>query len=328
MLAALGLDPTTESVYRLMAAKPQGWGVDAIADHLELDPWQVREALDRLAELTLLRPSIQDPATWRAVSPQSGLQTLLQRQQQELDRRQRELSQSYGAVTRIIEELADSGATAPADSEHLIGLDAIQAKLEQFADQATTSVCTLMPGGAHAPAAIEAARELDGRLLQRGVAIRTLCLDSVRNHAPTLSYARWLTQAGAQVRTVPSLPLRMVLVDSRTALVPMDPAETSRGAIALSNPATTVAFAALFDLAWETGLPLGTTHNRHHSTGLTPAEQQLLKLLAQGLTDEAAGNHLSVSLSTVRRTMAALMERLGARSRFEAGLRAAEQGWL
>lgn len=51
-------------------------------------------------------------------------------------------------------------------------------------------------------------------------------------------------------------------------------------------------------------------------------------LLAKGLTDETAAGRLGVSLSTIRRSMAAIMERLGARSRFEAGLRAAHMGWL
>ncbi|MFB6613075.1 hypothetical protein ACFCV9_02420 [Streptomyces sp. NPDC056367] len=46
------------------------------------------------------------------------------------------------------------------------------------------------------------------------------------------------------------------------------------------------------------------------------------------MTDEAAGKPLGVSLRTVRRQMSALMERLNASSRFEAGLKAAQQGWL
>ncbi|MEV4454832.1 LuxR C-terminal-related transcriptional regulator [Microbispora sp. NPDC049633] len=57
-------------------------------------------------------------------------------------------------------------------------------------------------------------------------------------------------------------------------------------------------------------------------------ERQLLKLLAEGLTDEGAARQLGLSQRTVRRMMAGIMERLGARSRFEAGLQAAKRGWL
>jgi DNA-binding NarL/FixJ family response regulator len=54
----------------------------------------------------------------------------------------------------------------------------------------------------------------------------------------------------------------------------------------------------------------------------------VLRLLAQGDTDEAAARKLGVSARTVGRVAADLMERLGARSRFQAGARAGEQGWL
>ncbi|MDJ0386171.1 hypothetical protein [Streptomyces sp. G-G2] len=46
------------------------------------------------------------------------------------------------------------------------------------------------------------------------------------------------------------------------------------------------------------------------------------------MTDEAAARRLGVSQRSVRRRMSALMERLHASSRFEAGLKAAQQGWL
>jgi DNA-binding CsgD family transcriptional regulator len=57
-------------------------------------------------------------------------------------------------------------------------------------------------------------------------------------------------------------------------------------------------------------------------------ERDLLRLLGQGLTDASAARQLGVSLRTVRRMMAELMARLDARSRFEAGIRAAERGWV
>jgi DNA-binding NarL/FixJ family response regulator len=86
--------------------------------------------------------------------------------------------------------------------------------------------------------------------------------------------------------------------------------------------------ASLFEQTWETAVPLGAARERTPEEGITPGEQELLKLLASGLTDEAAGKRLGVSLRTVRRQMAGLMERLNATSRFEAGLKAAQRGWL
>jgi ATP/maltotriose-dependent transcriptional regulator MalT len=57
-------------------------------------------------------------------------------------------------------------------------------------------------------------------------------------------------------------------------------------------------------------------------TAISPREWQVLQLLAQGCTDEAVARTLDVSLRTVRRVTADLMARLGARSRFQAGLNA------
>lgn len=329
VLAALGLDTDTEAVYRLMASRPEGWGVRRIADHLGLDDGRVRDALDQLAGLELLRQSLSKPGAWRAVSPELGLPHLLRQHQDDLDRRQQELARSQSAVSRMIADFTGPAHGQPnPDSERLIGIDAVQARLERIADRTAVSVCTFMPGGAQSPAAIEAARHNDARILERNVAIRTVCLDSVRNSAPTLGYARWLAEAGGEVRTVPTLPLRMILIDGSTALVPLDPADTRRGAVVLHAAGAITALVALFEQAWSIALPLGADRPRDRTTGLTAQESELLTLLAGGLTDEAAGARLGVSLSTVRRCMAGIMERLGARSRFEAGLRAAERGWL
>jgi DNA-binding CsgD family transcriptional regulator/predicted ArsR family transcriptional regulator len=326
LLAALGLDADTEAVYRLMAAHGDGWDIERIARQLDIDHWRVRACLDRLAELTLLRESHAAPGAWRAVSPAIGLQTLLRRQEDELQKRQRELAATHLAVGQLLEDLPLTADQA--HSQRLIGIDAVQAKLEEFAEQATESVATFMPGGSHSPAAIEAATRNDAKILGRGVHVRTLCLDSVRNHPPTLGYARTLNDSGGEVRTTPALPMRMILVDGVTALVPLDTADTRSGAVVIQLTGALAALTALFELAWNTALPLGTERSRSDSTGVTPSERELLRLLAQGITDEAAGSRMGVSLSTVRRTMSSLMERLGARSRFEAGLRAAQQGWL
>ena len=64
------------------------------------------------------------------------------------------------------------------------------------------------------------------------------------------------------------------------------------------------------------------------STDLSSTERALLRLAAEGCTDAAAASRLHVSHRTARRMMAALMERLGARSRFEAGVKAVRLGWL
>ncbi|SBW18549.1 regulatory protein LuxR [Candidatus Protofrankia californiensis] len=70
--------------------------------------------------------------------------------------------------------------------------------------------------------------------------------------------------------------------------------------------------------------------NEQHSNNSYPndSERLLLQLLSLGAKDEAAARHLGVSVRTVRRMIADLMRRMDARSRFQAGILAAERGWL
>jgi DNA-binding NarL/FixJ family response regulator len=85
---------------------------------------------------------------------------------------------------------------------------------------------------------------------------------------------------------------------------------------------------ALFELVWTDALPLGAPTPEEAAAELSPIDRHLLRLLADGLTDDAAGKRMGISARTVRRIMADLMDRLGAESRFEAGVQAARRGWL
>lgn len=63
-------------------------------------------------------------------------------------------------------------------------------------------------------------------------------------------------------------------------------------------------------------------------TAPSPRELALIQLLCEGHTDEAAARRMNLSVRTVRRMTQQLMEQLGARSRFEAGVLAARMGLI
>jgi DNA-binding NarL/FixJ family response regulator len=54
----------------------------------------------------------------------------------------------------------------------------------------------------------------------------------------------------------------------------------------------------------------------------------ILELLMLGTKDESIARQLGISLRTVRRRVAGLMDELGATTRFQAGLEAARRGLL
>lgn len=330
MLELLGLDAAAEAVYREMLADPEG-GVAELCERLGLPEAAVRAALDQLADLTLLRTSRERPGALRPVSPERGLEILLRRQEEELARRQQEVAASKAAVARALGEYAKVRADTPVGGrERLLGLDAIQDKLEELTTRLTSEVLAVMPGGAQSAASLAASRPLDEDALRRGVRLRTIYQDSIHDaDAPeTLDYARWMSGLGGEVRTAPVLPPRMLVFDRNTAVVPIDPENTRAGALCTSEPGIVASLVALFEQTWETAAPIADDRDEAAPLGLTAGERELLRLLSTGLTDDAAAKRLGISVRTVRRQMAALMERLDAASRFEAGLKAAQRGWL
>lgn len=326
MLEALGLSDDAQALYTAMVASPAA-GVAELAEAIGRSEIAVHELLDQLVELSLVRPSRQHEGRLWPVDPAVGLQALLRQRQQELAAGQAALERSQAAVKSLLADL-DSGAPGQADSEHLTGLDAVQERLNRLVAQAKYEVLSLVPGGAQPAEVLEAAREADAALLARDVPTRVLYQDAIRNDAATAAYARWMSESGAQVRTAPLLPRRLLLVDRTAALVPLDPSDERAGAVATTNPGVIDQLAALFEALWQNAAPIVETRPVDPATGLTGVQKQLLTLLAGGATDEMAGRQLGLGERTVRRIMADLMKQLGARSRFEAGLRAKEQGWL
>lgn len=90
MLTALGLDSVTETVYRAMLRHPAA-GVEALADEVGLSGEEVRDALDALSGLALVRPAAGDASRLRALSPDIGMEILMGRQQAQLAAQQQRL---------------------------------------------------------------------------------------------------------------------------------------------------------------------------------------------------------------------------------------------
>ncbi|MFB7122091.1 LuxR C-terminal-related transcriptional regulator [Kitasatospora sp. NPDC056273] len=119
----------------------------------------------------------------------------------------------------------------------------------------------------------------------------------------------------------------MIVVDRATAVIPVNSDDTAAAAVVLTGHGTLTALCALFENVWDAARPLVGPAVRD-SRGLSGQESAALRLLSEGHTDEAIAKRLGVSPRTARRIATELMERLGARSRFEAGVRAVQHGWL
>lgn len=327
MLGRLGIDAAAEAVYRVMLTHPQE-DVANWAARLELSENAVRDALDRLSEFALVRPSTEDQTRVRAVNPLLGLEALLARQQADLAAQQQKVETSRAAVAEAIAEYGQEyAAGAGAGIQYIEGVDAIREHLELLNSTVREEFSTFAPGGAQTAANMAASRPLNRRLLERGVRMRTVYLDSIRRDPPTLAHAEWLQGLGAEIRTTPTLPNRVIIVDRRVALVAADSRNTGTGAVAIENPGTVTLMCALFETVWQSAEPLGAPA-RPAPGGLTKQQSEVLYRMARGSTDESIAKDLGVSARTVRRIAAGLLGRLGARSRFQAGAHAVQRGYL
>ncbi|MER7780469.1 helix-turn-helix domain-containing protein [Streptomyces sp. NPDC096191] len=331
MLDVLGLDETCAAVYKALLEQPQA-GIEELRRSLRLDEDGLRTSLDRLSELALVRPRQGEPDVYRAVDPQLGVQAVIAHQQEQLAAEQQRVEQLRLAAVHLA---ADFAAIRPRrglpDVEQLDDIDEIRDRIHILVREVRDEVMTLVSGGAQSAASMEAARSQDEELLRRGVRMRTVYLDSVRNSPETVEYATWLGELGGEIRTVPALPLRLMIMDRDVAIVPVDGADSKAGALLLAAHGPVTAMCALFDRFWEEATPLGHSPDRDRgrdACGPTRQEAEVLRMLSQGLTDETVAKHLGVSARTARRIAAELMDELGARSRFQAGARAVAKGWL
>jgi DNA-binding NarL/FixJ family response regulator len=83
-----------------------------------------------------------------------------------------------------------------------------------------------------------------------------------------------------------------------------------------------------FEMLWERATPLAPQPHTVPAGRPTPAQRAVLKLMAGGLHDDAIARRAGISTTTVRRRIAAIMDRLNVTSRFAAGAAAQRRGWI
>ena len=97
-----------------------------------------------------------------------------------------------------------------------------------FRTSPKSELVALVPDPVQRPDTLAASKPLDAAVLERGVTMRTVYLNSIRNDPASIAYSDWLSGIGGQIRTAPTVPLRLIIFDRTTAMVPIDPARQLR----------------------------------------------------------------------------------------------------
>ncbi|REJ08080.1 LuxR family transcriptional regulator [Microbacterium bovistercoris] len=279
----------------------------------------------------------------QAVAPGTALRTALHAQIAQAHLRLAELETAAGGINRVVAELAASPGTLAAHGIELVaGAEQIRRRADDLVDSARTEILVLNappyaqpevepeeddPEGPRTVAATRA-----GMAVARGVRVRNVFAKAGLDAPGRLAAVTELAEGGMGVRMHATVPTKLMLIDRTTALIPpsaaADPLEQ---ALVVHDGLLMNALLPLFEMLWETAVPLGAAASISSDARNAPPtddERVLIALLASGLKDEAIARQLDVHVHTARRRINAVIERLDATTRFQAGLQAARRGWL
>ncbi|MFG1942885.1 hypothetical protein [Nonomuraea sp. NPDC048826] len=160
---------------------------------------------------------------------------------------------------------------------------------------------------------------LFARLARRRVAVRILHGPGQPGRTSPLAPA-W--QAGATARAVTGLPYQ-VLVRDRVVAYVAHPGPAHIGRLErIPHPVVAASVAGVFDTICQ------ILDERRSGAFGDEGQDEVLRALDDGLTDDRAAARLHLSKRTFARRVAGVMERLNATSRFQAGAEAVRRGWI
>ncbi|MGW7411003.1 LuxR C-terminal-related transcriptional regulator [Streptomyces sp. NPDC054863] len=327
MLEPFGIGHDAEELYFTIIRRP-GVGVQEVAKQLDWHESKVMQQVKELADLSLLWPSRMGSGELHPVEPEIGLEALIARENAALAARAQVLQECKVAVREITVEYSGRCGPALLDVEQVNGTGKIHDRLVRISREAKNRIMAFTPNGPLIPESADVDRGLGEEIMLRGVHIQSVQLDSMRNNRARTSQMQRLLDKGIEIRTVPVLSLRGVIVDGGKALLFQQANEGGEDvAVVLSGSSVVESIAPVFEQVWLSAAPFGP-HGQGFDREITDTEEVLLQLLQEGCTDAQVARRLAVSTRTVGRIIADLMTQLGATSRFQAGVLARRRGWL
>lgn len=186
---------------------------------------------------------------------------------------------------------------------------------------AGTHICAMLPAPPSTVAEWIAGDPAVATAVARGVTVRLL-------HAGSHRAARMRSAAqrgtGVHHRVVDEVRHPLVVVDGRVAL--LSPGGLAHDGLLIAEPLVVAVLAAVFEQLWHEAEP--AVSGAGAPAGCSERERAVLRLLRSGVADAVAARLIGVSLRTYHRTVADLLARLDAATRFQAGALAVERGWF
>ncbi len=311
---SLGLDELDERVYRSLLEAPSATPRLAQITHRPLTA--VRSALRRLRKAGLVTVDA-DTRLFCASPPENAVGMLIAKVQADL------AAARVGATAMQREYDASQAQSGTAELVEVItGQDRIVERFNQLLAGVQSEIMAFVTPPFLAPGDYE---DNERNQLQSGVSYRVIYdPDGVEAQGGATELAESV-DAGEQARVTPTIPVKMFIVDRRSAIVPLS-LESGPAAVVVSRFGLVDALVALFELVWHSAWPLADYVAGAGAQPFTARDRRLIGLMRAGHTDEAIARSLGVTVRTVSRRLALLMQSTGAATRFQLGWRLAELG--
>lgn len=320
MLDALGLSEDAQVAYQSLLTHPPLTREEISAVLFNWSAPRLTGTLDELRENGFLAIRTGPAARYAMVAPDVAITALLQRREDE-HRKLRE------AIPDLMKQYASAYQAPPSDFVEVLPADGSLpvTRINQLMASVTRSVRAL-DRPPYPPVVAAEYNEPEFDMLARGVEVRVVYDQDVVADPDRWPDMQAGMAAGEQARTIAGLPWRLTLFDDEFATMPVLSATGEYvTTLVVHGPPLMVVLGAYFEEIWRRALPLTwTDHPRGAPAALSRADQ-LLSLLTAGVSDDAIGRSLGISPSTVQRGVRALLTRLGARTRFQAGVAVGRQ---
>jgi DNA-binding MarR family transcriptional regulator len=315
----LGIGEAEEQAYRWLLAHA-GATVHELASALKVTVHRAQHLLDAIEARGLATHSPERPRRYLPGSPDMAIEALILHHHRELQR-----------ARVAAQELRAAGSHHDGGSEEIVELitshEAEWQAFEQMQRSARSEVLFFV----RPPMRLQRLRvdddfETPRRMLAAGVSYRCLIEAEFLRMPGAAARVQSDLRSGEQIRVLSHLPFKFVLVDRRIALVPLDQKSTGGSALLVRASALIDAFYALFEILWQRAAPISFTRNVPSiaiGENSTDEMDELVALLAMGINDKAVASELHCSARTLNRRIGEMMEKLDARSRFQAGWLAA-----